>query len=1433
MSRFFIRLHTFVSVLVWSCGGFVVFAFLFAPQTRAANGNINQQVSYQAKLTDSSGSVVTDGNYAMKFSVYDASTGGNRLWTATGTIASPGAINASSTSGLFTINFGDTSAAGQWQNALPTNIWHNDSLFLGVTIGADAEMTPRRRLTAAPQAFNALQLQGMSASGTAYGVQSLFTVHQTETSAATGTRAALLVQSRGTSPTNDFLIRGANSAGAGVFSVDIAGGISTSGTVTSTGRMAALADLFVGTSTYAGGLHALFSMNGDDLLVGGNIGAASSVYSNGAFIAGSGSTWFGNGYINQNNGNLTLQASGGYILPASDLGVSFGSNALRYNGYFGATTSTSATTTNLSATNSVLTNTTSTAGYFSTLHGLNTSSTNATATTMTLTSSLNNVVSGNTLFVTASSVSTGDGPVDVAVAGKYAYVVLQNDNRLSIYDITDPASPSSTGSVAVGATPVRLAVEGRYAYVANNANPTVSIVDISSPANPRVVNTVGGMGGGSQDIAVNGGYVYVTNDAGNSLVVIDARQPEQARKIHSVNVGVGTNGLTVQGKFAYVVSQLGQSLHVFDLQDPSNPTLVTTKQIGGGIWDIAVQGRYAYLTNNEQATAVRIYDISDPSAPRFVVTRATSDLNVPSTYGVMVAGRYLYFPGSLGLAVFDIQDPTNPAHAKSHALGATGYGVALSGRYALTSIFSQDKLMVVDIGGAETVSIKSSSVEAGYLQVLSDGRIANKLIVEGGIMVGRGGVAADGPMNVYATNTTSTFFGSFVIDTSSTIPGAEFINSAPTSVNTSWGAYIDSLLVGDAIAATGTANYAAVIAYSSSSGFGGLCLRDSSSSVTCPTANINGASILADGAVNANAFDLAERYAITGVAQTGDVLVMDETASSTVKKSTGIPYDSRIIGVVSDRPGFLLGWGGGTAVALTGRVPVKFSPMNGPLRVGDPLTSSPMPGMAMKATKPGRILGYALEASSGTSTVDLFVKVGYEAGMALNTDGTVTRMTDDILVAPRSVASAAEPMQDSWGFTFRGSAWDGTQAVHADFTLLNDLLTSTSSRFTIRNTLSSGIFSVDQNGTARISGDLVVGGRLFPSASGLPQDETYLFVDRVSSPSSTYIATNADGWQANASYDFAERYYSPDALEPGDLVVASHNGRVHVQRAWDERTALIGIVSTRPGFVAGAPATSTFPIALAGRVPTKVSTVKGAIHAGDFLAPSTIPGVAVRATAAGPIVGQALETYDAAEIGKIEVFVNPSWWGGEEKIVTPTVPALASTITPLILPTVQRGIALVTSGSKQVRISFPSLLAFPSVQTTPRGEVDGGWWTDGYSDTGFEIRLKQAQTHDVIFMWSAEPMQDNERAFVSDGTTADVHPQTGEIFTHMPAVIAISTTTETTLEIVTTTAMTVMAPVEDIADTVTSTPVEITTEPAAASSTDFVDANMTTERLLP
>jgi hypothetical protein len=142
---------------------------------------------------------------------------------------------------------------------------------------------------------------------------------------------------------------------------------------------------------------------------------------------------------------------------------------------------------------------------------------------------------------------------------------------------------------------------------------------------------------------------------------------------------------------------------------------------------------------------------------------------------------------------------------------------------------------------------------------------------------------------------------------------------------------------------------------------------------------------------------------------------------------------------------------------------------------------------------------------------------------------------------------------------------------------------------------------------------------------------------------------DSDNHSAGSGFDIAEWFISRGDLTPGDLVSIDPQGPTPeyiVRSTTTSDSKLIGIVSTNPGITLGEPTDdlSAYPIALAGRVPVKVSGENGDIAPGDPLTSSSTAGVAMKATKSGPIIGKALEAYSGSGVGKIMVFVSTGWY---------------------------------------------------------------------------------------------------------------------------------------------------------------------------------------------
>ncbi len=130
--------------------------------------------------------------------------------------------------------------------------------------------------------------------------------------------------------------------------------------------------------------------------------------------------------------------------------------------------------------------------------------------------------------------------------------------------------------------------------------------------------------------------------------------------------------------------------------------------------------------------------------------------------------------------------------------------------------------------------------------------------------------------------------------------------------------------------------------------------------------------VTANGIINAKYQDVAEWVPARISMPAGTVVVLDPEKSNQVMPAAHA-YDTRVAGVISVRPGLVLGEGGEgkVMVATTGRVRVKVDATKAPIQVGDLLVTSDNPGVAMRSQpldlggtpihRPGTLIGTALE----------------------------------------------------------------------------------------------------------------------------------------------------------------------------------------------------------------------------------------------------------------------------------------------------------------------------------------------------------------------------------------------------------------------------------------------------------------------------------------
>ncbi len=149
--------------------GLIIINFIYLAgkivYTASAQG-VPNLISYQGRLYDTSGNLLGGAgtNYYFRFSIYDAASGGTKLWPA----GTPSTMTYQVRYGVFNAQVGDTNAGG---DALTLD-FNDDTYFLQVEVASlanfsDGEtLSPRQRITSAGYAKNADMVDGYHASTT-------------------------------------------------------------------------------------------------------------------------------------------------------------------------------------------------------------------------------------------------------------------------------------------------------------------------------------------------------------------------------------------------------------------------------------------------------------------------------------------------------------------------------------------------------------------------------------------------------------------------------------------------------------------------------------------------------------------------------------------------------------------------------------------------------------------------------------------------------------------------------------------------------------------------------------------------------------------------------------------------------------------------------------------------------------------------------------------------------------------------------------------------------------------------------------------------------------------------------------------------------------------------------------------------------------------
>ncbi len=1132
-------------------------ALLFVPNKAKAAAGINQQLNYQARLLDNSGAVVADGLYNLEFKIYQDGTGcvsggsspcsGTLKWTESRIQTNRVTVK----NGYFSVNLGSVTA-------FASNVdWNQDTLWLSINVGGtantpsptwDGEMTPFRRLSAVPYAMNANQLGGLDASA-------FIKLAPTAVQVDSGTLSSIFINKTGASGnilelqkngTGAFIVEnnGNIKVAAGQGLDTNSAGILALGAATATTvdicNSAACDTINIGTNTDADTI-TIGNSNSDTLSLQGSTinidtlgtGGVNIGNGNGGVVNIAGSDWSIadggpikiSGIESKISGTLTIAdaTSTGVSIcnSASCDSINIGTNADADTITIGDSTDTALKLGKFTAANGILyisatdgtvsetaastgaqclqTSGAGTAPIWGAC-GAGGSGVTAVGTIDSQTKSANGaVISGTDIVLQTADgsnpglVSTGTqtfagnktfsgtidntgGQINVgsasSVTGKIVFENSTNANTVTLQSGVTSGSYTWTLPTADAAGCLSSNGSGTLS-IATCGDVTTEIINTTStwtkPSGSivNIIETWGGGGGGGAGQAANVSSAAKLGGGGGGGGAYNTSSFASSTlgSTVPVTIGNGGNGGTgVAGANGNVGTQGGKTC--FSTTTACAGTMYLTAFGGGGGAAAAVGngggGGGGTISAGSNATTTAGGTGGNPTA-------AATNSGGGGATGVTAAvtptiGAYAFWGGAGGGAS-STTAASNSGPGSGSIRGGSGGGAG-GGCAVITC--------TVRAGGAGGLAAAASTAGA------AGGTTAGQAGTAGAAGVGNGGGGGGGG----ASNNVLT--------------GSTGGNGANGGTQGGGG--------GGGGAAYGTSG-------TSTGGNGGAGGKG----------EVRITSIKGTGA------DLAEIYGTRdGSIGPGDVICLDATMRAGVKKCTNI-YDQNAFGIVTTLPSLVMGNvedpdAAPVMVALSGRVPLKVSNANGNIKAGDLLAPSSEPGVAMKATKAGQVVGQAMmdfefvpnTDSERHAVIAAFVKKDVANGAkltdlidGLQTEGKVAT-TEDFskfalgkLVTQKDALAGAVNLSEITTDRVTAGLEVITPKVTADAIEINTISSSTQNDIAIKlnkegklqvlNSDGESKMSFDNNGNATFAGTLKADKIQANQIEGLN-----LFVDSIS-----------------------------------------------------------------------------------------------------------------------------------------------------------------------------------------------------------------------------------------------------------------------------------------------------------------------------------------------
>lgn len=265
------------------------------------------------------------------------------------------------------------------------------------------------------------------------------------------------------------------------------------------------------------------------------------------------------------------------------------------------------------------------------------------------------------------------------------YALVGAADRVSIVDVTNPASPTEVFSVPALPNQSSLWREiktfGKYAYAVSEGGGGVICIDLSNlPASISSNhwygnNAIAGQLGKAHTVAATDGYLYVFGASilGSGCLIADLNDPMNPNYVGNYGLNYIHDGY-IRNDTLWAGEIYAGQFSVIDVSDKTNPTLITTVQTPGqfchNTW-LSDDGTFLFTTDEKPNVPLGSFNVHDINNIELVDTYFTELMPTEEVHNVRVINDYLINP-SYGsqLTICDAARPHNIIEVASFPTGA-------------------------------------------------------------------------------------------------------------------------------------------------------------------------------------------------------------------------------------------------------------------------------------------------------------------------------------------------------------------------------------------------------------------------------------------------------------------------------------------------------------------------------------------------------------------------------------------------------------------------------------------------------------------------------------------------------------------------------------------------------------------------------------------